>query len=91
MDNNIPKPKTVMPSLYKIFSYILLLLLAACNASDSASDYENTDSAYGPRIDKEHLEAPPVKDTAITPKKRDSASLRVSPPGETDTTKLNIK
>lgn len=76
---------------YKIFSYILLLLLTACNASDSASDYEDTDSAHGPRIDREHLLAPPVKDTATTPKKRDSASIRVPPPGETDTTKLNIR
>ncbi|MFA6059458.1 MAG: hypothetical protein WC756_14725 [Taibaiella sp.] len=80
-----------MPPPYKIFSYTLLLFLTACNASDKASDYEDTDSAHGPRIDKEHMQAPPVKDTATTPKKRDSASLRVSPPGETDTTKLNIQ
>jgi hypothetical protein len=76
---------------YKIFSYILFLLLIACNASDSASDYENIDSAHGPRIDKEHLQAPPVKDTVSTPKRRDSASPKVPPPGETDTTKFNLK
>jgi hypothetical protein len=76
---------------HKIPSYILLLLLTACHASDSASDYENTDSAHGPRIDKEHLQSPPVKDTTTAPKKRDSASLRVPPPGETDTTRLNLQ
>jgi hypothetical protein len=77
--------------LYKMSSYILLLFLIACHASDSSSDYENSDSVSGPRIDKEHLQSPPVKDTATTPKKRDSASLRIPPPGETDTSKLNIQ
>lgn len=75
---------------YKMLSYSLLILLMACQASDSVNNYENTDSAHGPRIDKEHLQAPP--DTTLpAPKRRDSASLRVPPPGETDTTKLNIK
>lgn len=76
---------------YKMFSYTLFLLLTACQASDSASDYENADSAHGPRINKEHLHAPPVKDTDTAPQKRDSASLSTPPPGETDTTKLNIQ
>jgi len=63
----------------------------ACNATDSVNHYEDTDSATGPRIDKEHLQAPPDT-TTIQPKKyRDSASLRVQPPGETDTSRLNMQ
>jgi hypothetical protein len=90
MGDNIPKNKRPFMPPYKIPSYILLVLLTACQASDSVNNYENTDSAHGPRIDKEHLQAPPDT-TTLPPKKRDSASLRVPPPGETDTTKLNIK
>jgi hypothetical protein len=80
-----------MVSPYKMFYFVLLLLFAACQASDSVNNYENTDSAHGPRIDKEHAQAPPDTTPPTAPKKRDSASLRVPPPGETDTSKLNIK
>lgn len=72
----------------------LLQLLPACNASDSVSHYEDTDSATGPRIDKEHAQAPPLPDTVHLPSDtaRDSLSRRsIAPPGSTDTSKLNLK
>jgi len=71
-----------------------ILLLAACNASDSVSHYEQSDSATGPRIDYEHEQAPPLVDTYQTPADtaRDSLSRRsIAPPGATDTSKLNIQ
>lgn len=77
-------------------SWVMVLpfvLCCACNASDTVSHYEDTDSAAGPRIDKEHQEAPPVPDTFFTPADtaRDSLSRRsIVPPGETDTSALNI-
>jgi hypothetical protein len=75
----------------KFWPCFLWLLLLACNASDSVSNYESEDTASGPRIDKEHLKAPPDTTSDTLKKTRDSASLRVPPPGETDTSKLNVQ
>lgn len=80
-----------MPFL-KLLPGAVLLLLLSCNATDSVNHYENTDSTVpGARIDNEHLNAPIDTTGNKIKKKRDSASLRVSPPGQTDTTKLNIQ
>ena len=76
----------------KLLPVAALLLLLSCNATDSVNHYENKDSsAPGARIDQEHLNAPADTTGNKPKKKRDSSSLRVPPPGETDTTKLNIQ
>lgn len=78
-------------SCTKYLPLILLATIMSCNATDSVNHYESDDTASGPRISKEHLLAPP--DTTSHPKKkrRDSTSLRIPPPGVTDTTSLNIQ
>jgi hypothetical protein len=76
----------------KLLPVAALLLLFSCNATDSVNHYENADSIVpGARIDHKHLNAPRDTSGDKPKKKRDSTSLRVPPPGETDTTKLNIQ
>lgn len=70
----------------------LLLFLFSCNASDENTHYESTDSAHGPRISKEHMEAPPPQDTVPRLNQtRDSNPVDLVPPGSTDTAALNIQ
>lgn len=81
-------------SLQVLVLLFLLQLLPACNASDSVSHYEHNDSATGARINKEHARAPPLPDTVHLPSDtaRDSLSRRsIAPPGNADTSKLNLK